>query len=972
MNFSQFAKIMYPFCGAGMSEADFIIALTNNIMESSGEKDNPLNNLTPDFRKRIYEGTRSISKKSASAILNRLDKIRFEAYLDALTEDARKSITKSLDKYDNQFSTANVIFQCAEIFESILINITSGVLSQRTGYGTNIPGIPMNNLPHTKNPYFTGREEKLKAISDNFMSKEIIALTQSVTGLGGVGKTSIALEHAYRNFNKYETIWWVNAETEQTALDSIREFCLKKKILPDDASASEIIEALKYWFNNIKNKNWLFIYDNVDAEHFNMWFEKYLPQTGNGHVLITTRSYFFPKSATINIDIFNDSEAVSFLKKRTGKFGDGFSDELAKVLAERLQCLPLAMEQAAAFIEQTPGVTYQDYINLIDKYGVDVFLQKNYIVDYSSSVAITWRISMEKINRDSAVQMFNMCAYFAPTKIPVDLFIRGKEELPIALKTDISDDLARNDIIRDLTRYSLLSCENDNTVQSDENRVFYMHRLLQEVVQRSFGKNTEWLGYALALVDNAIDWANGDKKSVEAFKIESQHAILIAEKSAIVFARDEERLDQVVWICNEAGLVCIDLGEPDRALEYFHKALIICDNIYGDNDSDTATTNNNIGLAYTDLNEPKKALKYYNKALSIYYRVFNNEREQPEIASTYNNIGGVYNALGKPEKALNYYNKALSIREKILGKEHRSTAMTYNNIGAIYKILGKPIEALKFYEKDMIICEKEYGLEHPQTATAYNNIGGAFVDTGESKKALYYYNKALAIRIKVYGEEHPSIAASYNNIGFVYANADKPKRALAFYRKALKIKEKLFGSEHPDTAISYNNIGGAYDDLEIYERALHFYQKALAIHEKIYGIKHPDTAMSYNNIGSAYRAMKKPETGLKFYKKASVIWEKAYGYEHPHTAISYNNIGGTYADLGEHKKAIEYYDKALTIDLKIHGAEHPFIAVIYNNMGIAYDNLENTNKALAIWEKCYGSEHPHTKAVRESILSLTK
>ena len=203
---------------------------------------------------------------------------------------------------------------------------------------------------------------------------------------------------------------------------------------------------------------------------------------------------------------------------------------------------------------------------------------------------------MEKIIRDSAVQMFNMCAYFAPTKIPVDIFIRGKEVLPTALEADVGDVIARNDIIRDLTRYSLLSCENDSAVQSSENRVLYMHRLLQEVVQKNFNESAEWLGYALSLIDNVIDWASGDKKSVEAFKAESHHAIIIADKSAVVFAEDEEKLDQVVWIYNEAGLVCIDLGEPSRALDYCKKALNICDNIYGDEDSDTATTNNNIGL----------------------------------------------------------------------------------------------------------------------------------------------------------------------------------------------------------------------------------------------------------------------------------------------------------------------------------------------------------------------------------------
>jgi hypothetical protein len=240
---------------------------------------------------------------------------------------------------------------------------------------TRFPGeIPLNNLPHSRNPYFTGREESLNFIRSNFIKNDMVSLVQSVSGLGGVGKTSVALEYSYRYSHEYETIWWVNAESVQTALPSLRDFALIKSLISKEGKQKDILDAMKYWFNN--NSKWLFIYDNADSDDFDKWLEPFLPQGRNGHVLITTRSTFFPKSELVNMIVFNDTEAISFLKIRTRKSGDGYSDDLAEKLSIQLQYLPLALEQAAAYIIETPGVTYKDYIDLIEKYGTEIFKKK--------------------------------------------------------------------------------------------------------------------------------------------------------------------------------------------------------------------------------------------------------------------------------------------------------------------------------------------------------------------------------------------------------------------------------------------------------------------------------------------------------------------------------------------------------------------------------------------------------------------
>jgi len=193
---------------------------------------------------------------------------------------------------------------------------TEKVISHRKEKG----GSRIINLPHTRNPYFTGRTEIIKSIYENFHDdndKTRLKRVQSIRGLGGIGKSSIVLEYAYEHRLEYQTIWWVNAASQSTVLSSYKEFGLEQGLVSEDDIDNVVVRKMHSWF--FDNEKWLFIYDNADAADYNYWFESYLPKERNGHVLITTRSYTFEKSKSIDINVFNETEAVSFLKIRTYK-----------------------------------------------------------------------------------------------------------------------------------------------------------------------------------------------------------------------------------------------------------------------------------------------------------------------------------------------------------------------------------------------------------------------------------------------------------------------------------------------------------------------------------------------------------------------------------------------------------------------------------------------------------------------------
>jgi tetratricopeptide (TPR) repeat protein len=203
---------------------------------------------------------------------------------------------------------------------------------------------------------------------------------------------------------------------------------------------------------------------------------------------------------------------------------------------------------------------------------------------------------------------------------------------------------------------------------------------------------------------------------------------------------------------------------------------------------------------------------------------------------------------GKYKEAEPVLLRLVSLREKVLGKEHPSTATSYNNIGLTYDNMGDYAKALEYNFKALAIREKVLGKEHHDTATSYNNIGAVYKSQGDYPKALEYFFKALDIHEKVLGKEHPSTATSYNNIGTTYYNLGDYTKALEYHFKALDIREKVLGKEHPDTATSYNNIGTTYYNLGDYTKALEYLEKALDIIEKVLGPNHPNTITAKENM----------------------------------------------------------------------------------------------------------------------------
>ncbi|MCL2642395.1 MAG: tetratricopeptide repeat protein [Candidatus Bathyarchaeota archaeon] len=293
----------------------------------------------------------------------------------------------------------------------------------------------------------------------------------------------------------------------------------------------------------------------------------------------------------------------------------------------------------------------------------------------------------------------------------------------------------------------------------------------------------------------------------------------------------------------------------------------------------------------------KKAELYVPFAESLADYFFEKQTQTETLATLMLWLGRYYDDTADYTKALQWNFKALTIKEKVLDKEHPSTATTYHNIAEVYRKQGDYAKALEWFEKALAIDEKVFGKEHPSTAITYNNISGVYDSLGDFEVALEWNFKALTIKEKVLDKEHPSTATTYHNIAGVYREQGDFEVALEWFEKALAIYEKVLGKEHPSTATTYDNIAGVYREQGEYERALEWCMKALAIREKVLGKEHPDTACTYNNIASVYDSLGDYAKALVWYLKSYCI-VKRLGEAHPNTVVVRNNMEAAYASTG--------------------------------------------------------------------------
>lgn len=692
---------------------------------------------------------------------------------------------------------------------------------------------PVWNVPHERRTDFVGRRFLLQALGGRSPTRAGV-VTQAVTGPGGVGKTRLAVEHAYSHRQDLDVVWWVRAEeipTLQADLAGLgRELGLRAA---GGVSVESTVREVRAWLAD--HDRWLVVADNAENAEA---VHAVLPDCGRGQVLVTSRGDDWADVAeVVDVHALSEDEAAEFLLRGTDEAERG----PALALARALGCLPLALEKAATYVARHPGIALRDYLEMYEARAAEPTTDE-VAHPYPASVAITCALAVERVEKVSpvAVTLLRACAFLAPEAVPLSL-IGGADELPEPLA---AGPLAQRDALAALAAMGLARSTWPGGVAVD--------RVVQAVVRDDLGGDGRrtWVAGAVRLVERTFPTDADDPSQwgrcsclvshalavtahQEAVELEPQATSrLLARVGIYLQARaqfDEARrvLERALAIvevtygpdCLEAGIhlgnlagVLQDMGEPAGARLCLERAVVIAEAGYGDNDPAMGTFIGNLGRVLADLGERARARLCFERALAIDELAYG--PDHPVVASDLTNLALASWNDGDTFEAGRYFEQALVIDEEAYGPGDPTVARDLANLGLVLADMSDLVEARRHLERALVIVESAFGPDHPEMGPHLGNLAMVLQDCGQFARARTCLERALAIAEEHDGPVHPAVAAVLNNLAGVLSHLGETIEARRCFDRAVAIDEIALGPGHPEVGAIRDNRARLLADLD--------------------------------------------------------------------------------------------------------------------------------------------------------------
>ena len=767
------------------------------------------------------------------------------------------------------------------------------------------------NIPYSRNPFFTGRENVLDQLHKKLTSTKSVALSQpiAISGLGGIGKTQTAVEYAYRYRKEYKAVLWTKADSYESLISDYSAIA-ELLNLPEknDQDQNLIITATKRWLE--ENSGWLLILDNADDPKI---IEDFLPLKPKGYIFLTSRAQSFDNigiSNPVELEKMLPSEAKEFFLVRSGRNNLKATEiEAIESISQELDYLPLALEQAGAYISKIK-CSFQDYLfsyrerglRLLEKFPASTG-------KYPKSVATTWSLNFEQVMQKSTAtaELLYASAFLDHDNIPFEIISQGVNELGTAISSSLDniekDPLVLDEVFEPLIQYSLIHRDFDIHTYS-------IHRLVQEVLKDRMDAPTQrlWSERVVKatscafpevefsywyLCDQLLPHAQKCFDLIEKWNLESQEAATLLN-GAGCYLRTRVRFE-------EAGI-------------FLKRALDIREKILDENHPDIAKSLNSIAGLYKDQGKYAEAESHYRRALDIREKVL--EQDHPDVAKSLHNLAGLYRRQGKYDEAEPLYRRALEIRERVLKPEHPDVATSLNDFAILLREQGKNDEAEPLYKRALDIFEKVLESDHPDVARCLNNLGGLYCEEKKYDEAEPLLKRALGIFENVLEPNHPDVAICLNTLAYLHENQGKYDEAKTLYRRSLEISEKVLGPYHPDVADCLSNLGNLYSDEGKYDEAEPLLKRALNIRENLQEPKHQDLAIALNNLAQVYLNQRKYAKAKPLFVQSIEVIEKSLGKEHIFVSKYLMNYANFLRQIRRDREAIKIERRAKAIQSK--------------------------------------------------------
>jgi tetratricopeptide (TPR) repeat protein len=780
-------------------------------------------------------------------------------------------------------------------------------------------------VPYPRNPYFTGQDGELDDIYSFFVSSKNSSNVRSLAlvGMGGSGKTQLAIEYAYRYSKQYSAIYWLQADDIYLFFLSVSE--LAEKLIPDECKDSDpevIANKLKSHLE--EQSGWLLIVDNADD--FSI-VKEYLPRSDKGDILITTRSsQIDPAIHQIPISTFLPDESKLLLLRRAKQLKeitdftqlDPSENEAAEELTLQLGGLPLAIDQAGAYIGKE-NITVEKYLTRYrdTERGKKLRQTRGELSGEHTSSSTTYTLALEQVafRDEEAAELIRICAFLAPESIPKRIFTENPDIWEGSLATRLHKPLGFDELRQEATRYSLIQWDS-------EKKLLSIHAVVQQVIRDELRpeKKQSYIKKVILAV-NAIF-----PKEIE-IRFASQEVLRSCDRLS-------SQARKVLSWTEDYSITILAIGNLMNKYSYY----LIARSRYKD---------------AKDVCE--RAVNFWRDRSNCRDLSAENLKEiYLGLASSLNNHAELLHAQGTYRGARPLFEEALRIRKDKLpldDPDYFWFGQSLHNLARLERDFGNYSTAEELFEKALKINKTTQRDDlRFLLARSYNDLAKLYCLQANFSKANLNCKKALTINRELFGKDHPYIASNLDNLGDIYKDQSRYPEAEMKYLQALELRRNYFGGEnYREIADSCTRLARLYQVLGDYERehedgdkakshynkAKTYYDDALKILKKLFNDAHPDIGSSYSNLALLYRRLGFDDESSRSYEKAreslSVLSEN-----HPALATIYNNSAIFHYEQKQYKKSEDFYKKALSLYKDTLSTDHPLVAICYGNLASLY------------------------------------
>ncbi|GLY99914.1 FxSxx-COOH system tetratricopeptide repeat protein [Actinoplanes sp. NBRC 103695] len=821
------------------------------------------------------------------------------------------------------------------------------------------PALPRvwGNIP-PRNPHFTGRQALLDDLAERLRKTDITAvLPQAIHGMGGVGKSQLAIEYVYRYQNQYDVVWWISAEQPQQILAALAELAqhLDLKVGPEaNASVPAVREALRL---GRPYGNWLLVFDN--AEDLDA-VKSVVPTGGLGKVLVTSRNSDWSLQAnTLEVDVFRRDESIKLLRRRDPEIADKDAIKLSEALGD----LPLAIEQASAWRAAT-GMTAAEYLDLL-RTSVEL-LGATASPDYEPSVAAAWTISLERLRTDNraAMKLLEICSFFAPEPISRSFFspagaadARGEpDEFEQALRAPIK----LNKAIRDIQRFALARLNHrTSTIE--------LHRLVQAVVRDGVGPERQdevrRRGHLLLAAanpqepDNVAHW--------------DRYQSLISH----VIASDAVASD-VPWV----RVLVFDIvkflfrwGDHEGCEELAREVHAAWAAGLGPADAETLSIAKYLGYILWVNGKFRAAREIGEETLRLYGEK-NLDAGDEDLIDAKLQVARDLHTAGRFAEATAMVREAHAAARIALTPEDPKTLYAAHQLGVSLRLEGKFREAWSLDEETLRLRIEALGADDFETLNTNNSVTIDQRECGDYNGAWKAQENVFAQHRLKWGEYNPATTRAGRNLAVARRKAGDHVGALDLSRQIERRFRERYGDRYQDAVASAMNLAvDLRQNGELFE-ARELADKTLKIYESLLGRDHPLALSARTNQAITLRLLGEAEEAKSYNHEAFEGLRNRIGPDHPLTITAATNLASDHYALGEYQIAFELDSDTLDRARRIFGDDHPSTLAVMVNLALDLRALGRVGEADAqhrdVVEKYrvkLGASHPATIAASRHV-----